>query len=107
MRNALLLALLLASACKQNKSKLDDMLAQKSVSGTTGGSAASDAKAIDIDTKDILNRKESASSVQVKHVLLAWKDLDKVYQGRMDPRAQKRTNEEAAKLAQDIASQLR
>ena len=105
MRNALLVVLLLATACKQNKSKLDDMIAQKPVSAGTGSAAADNA--IDIDSKDILNRKESASSVQVKHVLLAWKDLDKVYQGRMDPRAQKRTNEEAAKLAQDVASQLR
>ncbi|NVB77941.1 MAG: hypothetical protein HOV81_06050 [Kofleriaceae bacterium] len=109
MRTLLLAAavLLAAPACEQHKSKLDDVSSKPM--GTGGGSAGASAadNAIDIDSKDILNRKESAPEVEVKHILIGWKDLDKVYQGRMDPRAQKRTNEEAAKLAQELAAKLK
>ncbi|HUS27512.1 MAG TPA: peptidylprolyl isomerase [Kofleriaceae bacterium] len=101
MRNVLLALLLLgaAVACEQNKSKLDG------VANTSSSSKTGDA--IDIDSKDILGRKEAATNVWVKHVLIAWKDLDKVYQGRMDPRATNRSNEEAVKLARDIEKQLK
>jgi len=106
MRKTLFVIGLLAAvvACDKGKSKLDEMSA-----GSTGtaGSASKTGDAIDIDSKDILNRKDAAAEVQVKHVLIAWKDLDEVYQGRMDPRAQKRTNAEAAKLAKEIADKLR
>jgi parvulin-like peptidyl-prolyl isomerase len=105
MRNLLFAVLVLAAACKQNKSKLDDMPASKTAS--PGAAAKSTDSAIDIDSKDILNREESFDQVEVKHVLIGWSDLDKVYQGRMDPRAQKRSNAEAAKLAQEIAGKLR
>jgi parvulin-like peptidyl-prolyl isomerase len=99
---------MLAAGCKQNKSKLDDLprAAKVTQTGSASGSAAQD-NAIDIDSKDILDRKESADVVQVKHVLIGWDALDKVYNGRMDPRAQKRTNADAAKLAKEIADKLR
>src|SRR5690606_11381455 len=75
---------------------------------TSGSGAASKTgPAADIDSKDILGRKDTAAEVQVKYVLIAWKDLDAVYHGRMDPRAQKRSNAEAAKLAKEIADKLR
>ncbi len=109
MRNTLLAILLLAAgACDQGKSKLDDPPGTK-IGGAGSGSAATPkgGTAIDIDSKDILNRKDSFPEVQVKHVLIGWKELDEVYQGRLDPRAQKRTNAEAAKLAQEIADKLR
>jgi parvulin-like peptidyl-prolyl isomerase len=109
MRNTLFAILLLAApACEQGKSKLDDMPAAKTTTGSAGSaSAAKTGDAINIDSKDILDRKDATAEVQVKHVLIAWKDLDAVYQGRMDPRAQKRTNAEAAKLAKEIADKLR
>ena len=93
MRNVLLVVLLIvaATACEKNPSKLDEVLDHNT----------------EIDSKDILNRKESFPNVWVKHVLIAWKDLDKVYQGRMDKRAVNRSNEEAAKLARDIEGQLK
>jgi parvulin-like peptidyl-prolyl isomerase len=65
------------------------------------------APAKDIDSKDILARTETAPEVTVKHVLIGWKDLAGVYQGHMDPRAAKRTNAEAAALAQDIYTKLK
>jgi parvulin-like peptidyl-prolyl isomerase len=94
---------LLTAGCEQGKSKLDDL----PVSKPAAGSASAADNAIDIDSKDILNRKDAAAEVQVKHVLIGWKDLDKVYQGRLDQRAAKRTNAEAAKLAKEIADKLR
>ena len=92
----------------QNASKLDK-LADKSKTATPKGSGAVDvgADAIDIDSKDILARTETAPDVQVKHVLLGWQELAPVYQGHLDPRAAKRTNAEAAQLAQDIAAKLK
>jgi len=106
MRKTLLaIVLLAAAACDQGKSKLDEMPPAKTPNGAAAASKTGDA--IDIDSKDILDRKDAAAEVQVKHVLIAWKDLDAVYQGRMDPRAQKRTNAEAAKLAKEIADKLR
>src|SRR4051812_17056424 len=104
MRKVLIAVALLAAACEQKKSKLDDMVSTSH--GTGSGSAAVD-NAIDIDRKDIMNRKEASASVQVKHVLIGWDTLDKVYQGRLDPRAAKRSNAEAAKLAKEIADKLK
>ncbi|HEY5946785.1 MAG TPA: peptidylprolyl isomerase [Kofleriaceae bacterium] len=108
MRKTLFAILLLAApaACEQGKSKLDDLTAAKTTTGSGSASTPAD-NAIDIDSKDILNRKESSAEVQVKHVLIGWKELDSVYQGRLDPRAAKRTNADAAKLAKEIADKLR
>jgi parvulin-like peptidyl-prolyl isomerase len=108
MRTTLLAILMLAAAaCDQGKSKLDDMPAAKTTTGSGSASAKKADNAIDIDSKDILNRKDTTPVVQVKHVLIGWKDLDDVYQGRMDPRAAKRSNADAAKLAQEIADKLK
>jgi peptidyl-prolyl cis-trans isomerase NIMA-interacting 1 len=107
MRTFLFAAVLLAAGCKQNKSKLDDMPRGAKVTTQAGSGSAVEDNAINIDSKDILDRKEAADTVQVKHVLIGWDALDKIYQGRMDPRAAKRTNADAAKLAQEIADKLR
>src|SRR5512140_3240878 len=76
-------------------------------SGTGSGANAPAAPAKDIHSKDILARTDPAPEVYVKHVLLAWKDLAVVYRGHLDPRAAKRTNAEAATLAQDLAAKLK
>jgi len=62
---------------------------------------------VDIDSKDILQRPAETGEVLVKHVLVAWKDLAAEYNGRLDPRAQQRTQQDAAKLAVSIADSLR
>jgi parvulin-like peptidyl-prolyl isomerase len=62
---------------------------------------------LDIDSAEILARTDTASFVLVKHVLFAWSELASVYQGSLDPRAAKRTQADAAKLAEDVAAQLR
>jgi parvulin-like peptidyl-prolyl isomerase len=73
--------------------------------GLAPGSGAAPDK--DIDSKDILARPATGDEVAVKHVLLAWADLLPVYGGRIDPRAAKRTNEDAAKLAQELLAKIK
>jgi len=73
----------------------------------SGGVSAPVTPPKDIDSKDILARTETSPEVFVKHVLLGWKDLAAARRGQLDPRAAQRTNEEAAKLAQDLAAKLK
>lgn len=98
-----LVAILLCAACQQGKSKLDNVPAggAKSAAGSGSGSPA-----IDLDSKAILARPEGTETVLVKHVLIAWKDLEEVYRGKLDPRAAKRTNAEAAALTRQISAKL-
>jgi parvulin-like peptidyl-prolyl isomerase len=120
MRISRLLCVLLLASCQQAPSKLDDVAAQSAsiqpcAAGPTTPAAAHGAKtppavieAKDIDSHDILDRKETFPEVAVKHVLLAWKELDAAtYHGRIDKRAKDRTNEEAARMALAIADELR
>ena len=85
--------------------------AQGSGSATVTKSGSGSAAAVpvepprDIDSKDILARTEMSPVVYVKHVLLGWKDLSRP--GKPDERAAKRTNAEAAALAQEIAGKLK
>lgn len=72
----------------------------------SGGSTAKNGTSSDLDSKDILGRTETSAEVDVKHVLLGWSDLAEVYGGNMDPRAAKRSNAEAAKLAKEILGKL-
>ena len=72
--------------------------------GSAGSAATAAAPAKDIDSKDILARTETSPIVYVKHILLGWKDSGA---RGSDPRAAKRNNEEAAKLAQDFAAKLK
>jgi parvulin-like peptidyl-prolyl isomerase len=102
--------LLIAAACQQGKSKLDNVAGTGSSGSSTGitvnvagsGSAAVAAEPVeDLDSKDILARTETSPSVYVKHVLIGWKGV-----GR-DPRAKDRSNADAAKLARDVAGKLK
>jgi parvulin-like peptidyl-prolyl isomerase len=61
----------------------------------------------DLDSHDILDRTTVTSPVLVKHVLIGWAELEKNYGGRLDPRAAKRTQAEAARLALEVAGKLR
>src|SRR6185436_8737573 len=109
---ALALAFASGAACKQAKSKLDEVTAKapmphgKAATTTATGDKVGPSEPAgpveDLDSKDILARKDTAPEVQVKHVLIGWKDLAAAYRGHMDPRAEARTNEDAAKLARDV-----
>jgi len=111
MRSILVLALALF-ACQKAASKLDNMSNGSGMTATASGSGSSAAavnpnpssdNAEDLDSKDILARTDVAKEVTVKHVLIGWKDLP----AARDPRAQKRDNAEAAKLAKDVLAQLK
>jgi parvulin-like peptidyl-prolyl isomerase len=109
MRSTLVLALALL-ACQKASSKLDNISNGSGMSTTTTGSGSAAAvpqpasdNAVDLDSKDILARTDVAKEVTVKHVLIGWKDLA----AARDPRAQKRDNAEAAKLAKDVLAQLK
>jgi len=100
-----LLVLAPAVVCKQGPSKLDTVVANAKAptAGSAAGSgSASTAPAEDLDSHAILDRKDTAPEVQVKHVLIGWKDLAAAYRGHMDPRAEARSNADAAKLAREI-----
>ncbi|MDB4961053.1 MAG: peptidylprolyl isomerase [Myxococcales bacterium] len=109
----------LSLGCKSEKSRLDTLMAEHPMKHTSTvtttskpgahgtGETQPGAPAKDLDSKDILARKETADSVQVMHVLIGWKDLEAAYRGQMDPRASKRTNDEAAALAQELAAKLK
>ena len=123
--NSLLLLPLLAGlalGCKVEKSRLDPLMVERPMkrTTTTATTTPTDATPVDphapptpaapgkdLDSKDILARKETSTDVMVKHVLIGWKDLAAAYRGQMDPRAQKRTNAEAAALAEQIAGKLK
>jgi hypothetical protein len=62
---------------------------------------------LDVDSADVLGRTDESAEVVVKHVLLGWSELADVYQGRLDPRAQARSQRDAAQLATLVADRLR
>lgn len=64
-------------------------------------------QALDLDSTEILARTAVESPVMVKHVLIGWADLAAAYHDHLDPRAAKRTQAEAAKLAQEVEAKLR
>lgn len=110
-----LCGLLLAAGCKQAPSRLDPLQNSYPISKAPHGCAPASAlpgvvptgDIADIDSKDILDRKDTAPAVSVKHILIAWKDLDQsTYHGRIDARAKDRTNAEAADLAKKYLAEL-
>ncbi|CAN5911147.1 hypothetical protein BH11MYX2_BH11MYX2_40590 [soil metagenome] len=56
-----------------------------------------------LDSTDILAREVATTSVTVKHVLIGWSNLA----ANPDPRAAKRSNADAAKLARETLATLR
>ena len=57
-------------------------------------------------SEDILAREPVANTVQVKHILIGWKDLGDAYQGHLDPRAAKRTKADAEEEVRGLVKQL-
>ena len=90
-----------------------EMLGSGSAAGAgSGAGSSSPAPPVapaerDLDSKEILARSETTPEVFIKHVLLAWKDLAAAYGGHLDPRAENRSNAEAAALALEIAAKLK
>ena len=57
-------------------------------------------------SSDILAREPIANTATVKHILISWQDLGDAFQGRLDPRAAKRTKAEAEALVRTLVKQL-
>lgn len=106
-------ALALTAGCQKAKKKAGDAAGSAATADGSGSGSGSGtmmpvvARGKDIDSKDVLARTEVEDTVEVKHVLLAWKELEPTYGGQLDQRAKNRTNEAAAKLAQELADKLR
>jgi peptidyl-prolyl cis-trans isomerase D len=60
------------------------------------------AQGSDVVTGDILAREPVANNAQVKHILIAWQDLDNA-----NERAKKRTKQEAEALVKSLMTQIK
>jgi peptidyl-prolyl cis-trans isomerase D len=60
------------------------------------------AQSSDVVSGDILAREPVANHAQIKHILIGWKDLESAH----DPRAHKRTKQEAEALVKSLLTQL-
>jgi len=58
------------------------------------------------ESADILARKDVETAVKIQYIVVAWKDAPAVRMGRGDPRAAKRTKEEADKLAKELLGKV-
>ena len=109
-RPSSLAASLLAAAfligCQQRKLGNGDQSKAPPAAAATAPTAPA-APDVDLDSKDLLARTETSPSVDVKHVLIGWKDLAAAYHGHIDPRAASRSNADAAKIASDVFAQLK
>ena len=97
------MALLCGGACAA--------LAGPGCSGSPGGptisSKMSEQPAVSsVVSTDILAREPVANTAQVKHILIGWKDLADAYQGRVDPRAAKRTKADAETEVRGLVKRL-
>ena len=110
-RSVLVTALLASAGCDKVPSKLDRVVttrAPKAATMNTGDSVgATSAPVGEIESKDILERKDTASLVYAKHVLISWKDLASTYGGRQNERGKARTHADAAKLAVEVLDKLK
>lgn len=60
------------------------------------------AQGSDVISADILAREPVANQAKVKHILIGWKDLESA----QDPRAQKRTKQDAEALVRSLMKQI-
>jgi len=57
-------------------------------------------------SSDILAREPVANSATVKHILISWADLAEAFQGRLDPRAAKRSKADAEAEVRNVLKVL-
>jgi hypothetical protein len=58
-------------------------------------------------SKEILDREPISNKAEVKHILISWNELADAFQGRQDPRAQKRQKTDAETEVKSLVGQLR
>ena len=61
------------------------------------------AQGSDVASGDILAREPVANNVQIKHILISWKDLDSA----KDDRAKKRTKQDAESHVRSLMTQIK
>ena len=59
-----------------------------------------------LQSNEVLDREQQAEAALVKHILIGWRDLEKYYDTRMDPRARQRHEGEANALVREIVGKL-
>lgn len=118
-KHALLLTLVVALGCneqpqqpgpKQPGNKVDKPIDPSLRTIKTGDPKGPSYKSDDkkIISMDILSRMPvKESPVFVRHVLIAWRDLARIYRGRLPEGAKKRSKEDADKLALEIAGRAK
>ena len=74
---------------------------------TTTKPAAAEAPVSSVISADILAREPVANTATVKHILISWSDLADSFQGRLDPRAAKRTKADAEAEVRALLKQLK
>jgi len=75
------------------------------MSGPTLNNSFNQEDAPGIQSNAILARDARTNHAVVQHVLISWKDLAESYEGRMDPRAMRRSRAEADDLAVSVLEQ--
>lgn len=98
MRLALALAFACALGCGTHK--------PGGMTGPTLNNRLKQAPRHPLESEDILDRSQKTGEAAVKHILLGWKDLDNSYSGELDPRAAKRTQDQAEALIKELLAKL-
>ena len=59
-----------------------------------------------LQSNEIMQRDQRTSTSEVKHILIAWRDLEDSYPGNMDPRGKQRSRWDAEALVKDLYQRL-
>src|SRR5215470_9772098 len=89
------LVLLVACSGAPGGPSMNNKVNQEPIAATSG-----------VISVDILAREPISNTANVKHILIGWKDLADAYQGRVDPRAAKRTKQDAEQEVRSLLGQL-
>jgi hypothetical protein len=89
------LALVVACSGSPTGPTMNNKINQEPVAATSG-----------VVSADILAREPVSNTANVKHILIGWKDLSEAYQGHVDPRAAKRTKQDAEQEVRTLLGQL-
>ena len=70
------------------------------------GPEATDEPEPRLQSTAILGREPVANRVEVRHILIGWRDLAGAYGGAIDERARERSSEDAEKLIQELYQRI-
>ena len=99
------IALILLAACAACGTAKPGGMSGPTMNNNMGAAAAEPAVS-PVVSQDILAREPVANHTMVKHILIAWKDLDRD-DYHVDPRAQGRTKADAEQVVRSLLGQLK